>query len=109
MDGSDRMIRKLSLSLSTPVPPEALAALSRPEGILHIRADDEAGRTISVTYDLRHATLACVDSWLAANGVHLSDGFLSRLHRRWLSFKDDNRRDQAAIVHQCCSVPPRKH
>lgn len=109
MGNSDRLIRTLSLSLSNRADPSAIAALPRPEGILDLRAGDVAGRVVSVTYDLRHVTLASLEMWMAANGLILPGGLFARLHRRWLAFKDDNRRDQAAIVHQCCSVPPGKN
>lgn len=106
MADSDRLIRTVSLSLSSRADPSVIAALPRPEGILDIRADDDA---CWITYDLRLVTLTALEPWLAANGLNLADGLLARLRRRWLSFKDDNRRDQAAIVHRCCSLPPEKN
>ncbi|CUW40250.1 protein of unknown function [Magnetospirillum sp. XM-1] len=105
MADTDRLTRTLSLSLSGRADPSAIAALSRPEGLLDLHATDD-GRAVRVSYDLRHVTLAALEQWMAANGLVLSDGLWARLRRRWLAFKDDNRRDQAAIVHQCCSVPP---
>lgn len=106
MNQTDRLIRTLSLSLTPGADVAAATLLERPEGIFDLRADG-AGR-MTVTYDLRHMTLFAIERWLAANGLPLSDSIFARLHRRWLAFKDDNRRDQAAIVHQCCSVPPRQ-
>lgn len=106
MSETDRLIRTLSLSLAPGADMAAATLLERPGGILDLRADG-AGRMV-VTYDLRHVTLSAIERWLSANGLPLSDSVFARLYRRWLAFKDDNRRDQAAIVHQCCSVPPRQ-
>lgn len=106
MRQTDRLIRKITLALAPGCHSEAVMPLRQPEGILDLRAEGH-GR-IAVVYDLRHATLSAIESWLAANGLRLSGSIPARLHRRWRAFKDDNRRDQAAIVHQCCSVPPRK-
>lgn len=109
MDNSDRLIRTVSLSLSSRADPSVIAALPRPEGLRDIRTDNADGHSVRVTYDLRHVTLASLEMWMAANGLTLSEGLFARLRRRFLSFKDDNRRDQAAIVHQCCSLPPGKN
>jgi len=106
MSQTDRLIRTLSLSLAPAADAAAIVALGRPEGILDLRATGQ-GR-IAVTYDLRRVTIFAIESWLAANRLPLSASVFARLRRRWLAFKDDNRRDQAAIVHQCCSVPPRQ-
>lgn len=76
-----------------------------PEGILALESSD---RTLTVTYDLHRTDLGRIESWLSESGIALSQGLLARLRRRILAFKDDNRRDQAAIVHQCCNVPPPK-
>lgn len=107
MSKTDRLTRTLSLSLEAAATPAATAMPSRPEGILDLQFDTHGGN-ITVTYDLRHVTIPALEAWLAANGLPLSKSLSSRLWRRWLAFKDDNRRDQAAIVHQCCSVPPAK-
>lgn len=107
MTETDRLTRTLSLSLEAGAPPAATPLPSRPAGILDLRFDPHGGN-ITVTYDLRHVTIPALEAWLAASGLPLSKSLPSRLRRRWLAFKDDNRRDQAAIVHQCCSVPPAK-
>lgn len=107
MGDDDRLIRTLSLSLAGRAEDGAIRALQRPLGLLGLSSDG-TGRAVTVTYDLRHVTLTAIEAWLTANGHPLSNNLLPRLHRRWLAFKDDNRRDQAAIIHQCCSVPPKK-
>lgn len=102
----DRLIRTLILSLARPEDGQPAAALPRPEGVTELSVETP-GR-VRVAYDLRHADLPAVERWLAANGVKLAGGPLHRLRRRWIAFTDDNRRDQASIAHQCCSVPPRR-
>ena len=64
------------------------------------------GTRLEVRYDLRIITLPQVADRLTGAGLPLSRGILSRLARAWAGFKDENRRDQAGIVHQCCNLPP---
>jgi hypothetical protein len=104
MPDSNRLIRTVTLTLAPGAQTGRAAALTRPEGVVDLKGE---GRSLTVTYDLRHADLPAVETWLAANGVKLSTGLVHRFLRRLAAFKDDNRRDQAAIVHQCCSVPPK--
>ena len=61
---------------------------------------------LEVRYDLRIITLPQVAARLLGAGLPISNGALARLARAWAGFKDENRRDQAEIVHQCCNVPP---
>jgi hypothetical protein len=103
MTGPNHLIRKITL----PLGPQAGRVIDDiPPGILDIRLT--GSDRISLTYDLRLTNLPAVEVWLSQSGLPLSPGFWARLYRRWLAFKDDNRRDQADIVHQCCSVPPPK-
>ncbi|KIL98850.1 hypothetical protein CCC_02300 [Paramagnetospirillum magnetotacticum MS-1] len=106
MSATHRLIRTITLSLAPNAPATIVETLARPEGILDLKLLGPFA--IMITYDLRHATLADMERWLAANGVNLSTGLFARLRRLWLAFKDENRRDQNSIVHQCCSVPPAK-
>lgn len=103
MAGPHRLIRTVTLPLAVP-PSGPLPVL--PDGILELRI--QGSDKINLTYDLRLADLAVIEAWLDHSGYPLANGFWDRLRRRWLAFKDDNRRDQAAIVHKCCSVPPPK-
>lgn len=101
---SKRLIRTARLPLAAqgrpPSTPDVL-----PEGILSLESADHG---LTVTYDLHRTDLGRIESWLGDAGITLSQGLLARLRRRLLAFKDDNRRDQSAIVHQCCNVPPGK-
>ncbi|EME70848.1 hypothetical protein H261_06439 [Paramagnetospirillum caucaseum] len=106
MNDPQRLIRTVTLSLAPDADGAVIAGLALPEGILDLQTAGN-GR-VAVTYDLRHVTLPAIERWAAANRLKLSASMAARLRRRWLAFKDDNRRDQAAIVHRCCSVPPGK-
>jgi hypothetical protein len=64
------------------------------------------GTRLEVSYDLRLIALPQVAARLSGAGLSLADGILARMARAWAGFKDENRRDQSEIVHQCCNVPP---
>lgn len=98
---TDRLIRTVRLPLARrpqpPVPDQLL------EGVLSL---EPCSGGLTVTYDLHRTDLERIETWLGDSGITLSQGVLARLRRWMLAFKDENRRDQAAIVHQCCSAPP---
>lgn len=104
MSEPDRLIRKVTLPLDPGAECQIPAALA--DGMMNLRFD--GSNHIVLTYDLRRTSLPALETWLGQFGLPLASGFWHRLKRRWMAFKDDNRRDQAAIVHQCCSVPPPK-
>jgi hypothetical protein len=104
MPESDRLIRTAILTLEPGAQTGRATALPLPEGVTGLKAE---GRILRVSYDLRHVDIPAIESWLAANGIRLSNGLIDRFKRKLAAFKDENRKDQAAIVHQCCSVPPK--
>ena len=97
------LIRTRVLSLTHPV--EALPPPGH--GIESLRLL-RGGLRLEVRYDLRHMGLPQVAERLLRAGLPLANGILARLARAWAGFKDENRRDQAEIVHQCCNIPPPK-
>lgn len=96
------LIRTRILSLARPVE----GSLPSPgHGIESLRLLP-GGVRLEVRYDLRVITLSQVVERLLGSGVSLSTGLFARIARAWAGFKDENRQDQSAIVHQCCNVPP---
>lgn len=104
MADTSRLIRTVTLPLASGTDASTVKDLAKPEGITDIIV---SGASLTVTYDLRHADIPAVERWLKANGLPLSSGLFQRFSRWLAAFKDENRKDQAAIVHQCCSVPPK--
>ena len=97
------LIRTRILSLTRPVdllPPPG-------HGVESLRLLPQGWR-LEVSYDLRIISLPQVAERLLCAGLPLANGILARLARAWAGFKDENRRDQAEIVHQCCNVAPKR-
>lgn len=99
------IFRTRIVTLAHPTDSASAAQAAELEGIdsLEFCADN---RHLRVTYDLRQVTLPEVTAHLAAQGLVVSQSLFARLSRAWAGFKDDNRRDQSKIVHQCCNTPP---
>lgn len=98
--------RAVTLPLAQPADAKGLEALVFPDGLTAAHLD-ATGRKISLSYDLERITLARLEPWLASVALPLSGSLFARWHRQWMAFKDDNRLDQASIVHQCCNLPPK--
>ena len=97
------LIRTRILSMTRPV--EALPPPGHGIESLRLLSD---GSRLEVRYDLHLITLPQVAARLNGAGLPLANGIPARLARAWAGFKDENRRDQAEIVHQCCNVPPQR-
>ena len=100
------LLRTRILALDNPTSPQALDRLPVIEGLEQLRLMPH-GQSLEVRYDLRRLTLAELAAHLNAAGMRLSRRPLDRWHRAWAGFTDENRRDQARLVHQCCNLPPK--
>ncbi|MBI3445717.1 MAG: hypothetical protein HY055_10240 [Magnetospirillum sp.] len=98
--------RRATLPLARPCAANSLVSLGVPDGMSEVSLDLD-GRKISFAYDLERITLPRIEAWLDSVGHPLSNALMARWRRSWLAFKDDNRLDQARIVHQCCNIPPK--
>ena len=93
-----------TIALAKPADEEAVGRVHR-DGLVAIHAV-AGGRRIEVTYDPRQLGLDMLEASLVAVGLEPSKGFFPRLARKWIAFRESNIREQAAIVHHCCNVPP---
>lgn len=93
-----------TLSLSRPVSESAVARLAEAEGVLAVRTADD--RHLRVTYDVKRTGMAALERWAMTVGLVPSNHLLARMARAWGAFQDENLRNQAHIVHHCCSAPP---
>jgi hypothetical protein len=100
------LIRTRVLALAGTADPAVVARLAASDGIGAVRILPDQ-RHLEVGYDLRRVKLPDLTARLAAEGMPLATGLFSRLGRAIAAFKDDNRRDQADVVHQCCNLPPK--
>lgn len=100
------LIRTRILALAGPADPAVVARLAASDGIGAV-CIQPGQRHLEISYDLRRVTLPDLAARLAAEAMPLSRSPLARLSRALAAFKDDNRRDQADVVHQCCNVPPK--
>ena len=96
-----------------PLPVSRRIALAEPAGAVSLAAEgllgltvEAGGRSVRVRYDLRLLGLAEVVALLRGAGLVPSRRPWARLARFWAEFHDDNLRQQARIVHRCCSTPP---
>ena len=99
------LIRTRILALARPADPAVADRLAASDGISAARILPDR-RCLEVSYDLRRVKLPDLAARLAAEGAPPSRSIVARMARALAAFKDDNRRDQADVVHQCCSVPP---
>lgn len=93
-----------TLSLARPASPDTITRMSEAEGVLAVRTSDE--RKLRITYDAARTGMAALERWAVTIGLLPSDGFLARMSGAWGAFQDENLRNQAHIVHHCCSAPP---
>ena len=105
MTDTTPLIRTRTIALARPANQAVVAQLAASDGIAAIRTVAD-GRRLEISYDLHRMTLADLEARLRAGGFPLSNGLFARWARAWAAFKDENRRDSAEVVHQCCSVPP---
>lgn len=99
------LVRSITITLSRPADIASVELAQPGEGVIAIRLLPD-NRHLEVTYDLHKVTLPEVTARLSAVGMAPSDSLFARWSRAWITFKDENRRDQAKIAHQCCNVPP---
>ena len=99
------LVRTRTIALARPTNDASVGVIQQSEGINVIRLLPDR-RHLEVTYDLQKVTLPEVVARLSAAGMVPSNSLFARWSRACIAFTDDNRRDQAKIVHQCCSVPP---
>ncbi len=99
------LIRTRILTLAQPADPAVATRLAESDGIGAVRLLPDR-RHLEVSYDLRRVKLPDLTARLRAEGAPPSRNIVARLGRALAAFKDENRRDQADVVHQCCSLPP---
>jgi len=99
------LIRTRILALARLADPAVVARVGASDGIMAIHILP-GQRRLEVSYDLRRVKLPDLTARLAAEAMPLSRSPLARLARALAAFKDENRLDQAEVVHHCCSAPP---
>lgn len=105
MDEPNMVTRRLKVGgLDTP-PDGAGDWLRALDGVVEAAIEAERG-VVTVSYDLRRATLAQVVERLEAVGLPPAGGMLDRLRRGWAAFTEENIRSNLAHQGHCCSKPP---
>jgi len=96
------------IALAAPAGDAELATVAAADGILGLTAA-RGGTVLDLRYDLHRLGLVQVVAVLRAAGLTPSRRVWARLARFWGGFRDDNLRQQAKIVHHCCSdgIPDR--
>nr|VFJ70440.1 MAG: Heavy-metal-associated domain-containing protein [Candidatus Kentron sp. FW] len=74
-------------------------------GVRKARANHRTGR-VKFTYDPTITRLKTVEGKLLALGYPADDSFWARKKREWLTFMEQNKRDNLAHQGHCCSKLP---
>lgn len=99
------LIRTRIIALARPTDDASVGVMQQSEGVNVIRLLPDR-RHLEVTYDLQRVTLPGLVARLSGAGIAPANSLFARWSRAWIAFQDENWRDQAKIVHQCCNVPP---
>jgi len=99
------LIRTRTIALARPTDDASVGLVLPGDGVNVIRLLPDR-RHLEVVYDLQKVTLPEVTARLSAAGMVPSNSLLACWSRAWIAFTDENRRDQAKIIHQCCNVSP---
>lgn len=82
------------------------AALTARQGVAAVRLCRD-GRTVEVTYDLRHLRFEDVEAVIGGAGGRPATGLFQTLRRGWTRFTEENLlASVSAPVSPCCNRPP---